>query len=126
MNKTVYEMIHDSADLLKVDLSVDELALFAENHELTPEHLEVTKELFNYLAKKKHDKTARIEQLCSASVWIFDAFRLPMLNSRIVFLLLYVLPFDCRARIVCELAMFKRKASSNSAIPKHDSGETTA
>ena len=57
MNKTVYETIHESADLLKVDLSADELALFAENHELTPEHLEVTKDLFNYLAKKKHDKT---------------------------------------------------------------------
>ena len=50
-------MIQESADSLKVDLSADELALFAENHELTSEHLEVTKELFNYLAKKKHDKT---------------------------------------------------------------------
>ena len=52
MNKTVYEMIQESADSLKVDLSADELALFAENHELTSEHPEVTKKLFSYLTKK--------------------------------------------------------------------------
>ena len=55
MNETVFETIQESAEALKIDLSARELAVFAEDHELTPEQLEAAKELFSYLARKKHD-----------------------------------------------------------------------
>ena len=56
MNKTVFEVIQENAEALKLDLSEKELAVFADDHELTPEQLESIKELFNYLAMKKQDK----------------------------------------------------------------------
>ena len=49
MNKTVFEVIQENAEALKLDLSDKELAVFADDHELTPEQLESIKELFNYL-----------------------------------------------------------------------------
>ena len=56
MNETVFETIQESAEALRIDLTAQELAVFAEDRELTPEQLEAANQLFSYLAKKKHDK----------------------------------------------------------------------
>ena len=55
MNETVFETIQESAEALRIDLTAQELAVFAEDRELTPEQLEAANQLFSYLAKKKHD-----------------------------------------------------------------------
>ena len=58
MNETVFETIQESAEALRIDLTAQELAVFAEDRELTPEQLEAANQLFSYLAKKKHDKVS--------------------------------------------------------------------
>ena len=51
MNETVFETIQESAEALRIDLTAQELAVFAEDRELTPEQLEAANQLFSYLAK---------------------------------------------------------------------------
>jgi len=55
MNETVFDIIQEKATMLKVDISADELAVFAEDKELQPEQLSAIQEIFGYLAKRKHE-----------------------------------------------------------------------
>ncbi len=55
MEPSVYEMIEQSCNVLRVDLSGDEMALFSNNKGLSQEQLDAIGELFHYLEEKKHD-----------------------------------------------------------------------
>ena len=86
MNKTVFEVIQENAEALKLDLSEKELAVFADDHELTPEQLESIKELFNYLAMKKQDKIIstllRLSRLPDKQPKTFDNFDFSHLRGK--------------------------------------------
>ena len=86
MNKTVFEVIQENAAALKLDLSEKELAVFADDHELTPEQLESIKELFNYLAMKKQDKIIstllRLSRLPDKQPKTFDNFDFSHLRGK--------------------------------------------
>lgn len=55
MNDAVFDVIHDKACQLKLDISAEELAVFASDQEYSSEQLSAICEIFSYLAKKKHD-----------------------------------------------------------------------
>ena len=86
MNDTVFDNIHDKASQLRVDISVEELAAFAEEREFSPEQLSAIHEIFSYLAKQKHDAAIstllRTSRLPVKQPKTFDNFDFSIMRGR--------------------------------------------
>lgn len=60
MSDTVFEAVEAAATLLKLDMTAQELALFAESKEFTQEELNAIRDVFSYLSEKKRDNTIQM------------------------------------------------------------------
>lgn len=60
MSENVFETVGESAALLKLDLTAEELALFAETREFSEEALNAVQAVFSYLGEKKRDSTIQM------------------------------------------------------------------
>ena len=60
MSDTVFEAVEAAATLLKLDMTAQELALFAESKEFTQEELNAVRDVFSYLSEKKRDNTIQM------------------------------------------------------------------
>ena len=65
MNETIFEQVESFASVLKLDLSAEEFAQFAEDQELSETGMEAVRAVFSYLSRKKaadyHSHTAENE-----------------------------------------------------------------
>ena len=52
MKETIFEQVAASASVLKLDLSSEEFALFAEDQELSEAGMEAVQKLLSYLSEK--------------------------------------------------------------------------
>ena len=57
MKETIFEQVATAASVLKLDLSAEEFALFAEDQEFSETGLEAVQMLFSYLSEKKQQTT---------------------------------------------------------------------
>ena len=57
MNETVFEQVESFASILKLDLSAEEFAQFAEDQELSEPGMEAVRAVFAYLSRKKQQTT---------------------------------------------------------------------
>src|SRR5699024_8284186 len=57
MKETIFEQVAASASVLKLDLSSEEFALFAEDQELSEAGMEAVQKLLSYLSEKKQQTT---------------------------------------------------------------------
>ena len=57
MKETIFEQVAAAASVLKLDLSAEEFALFAEDQEFSETGLEAVQMLFSYLSEKKQQTT---------------------------------------------------------------------
>ena len=53
MNETIFEQVESFASVLKLDLSAEEFAQFAEDQELSEAGMEAVRAVFSYLSEKK-------------------------------------------------------------------------
>ena len=53
MKETIFEQVASAASALKLDLSAEEFALFAEDQELSEAGMEAVQKLLSYLSEKK-------------------------------------------------------------------------
>lgn len=53
MDKTIFEMVQEAAALLRLDLSSEEFALYAEAKELPEDAISAIADMLAYLGKKK-------------------------------------------------------------------------
>lgn len=58
MNETIFEQVEAFASVLKLDLSAEEFAQFAEDQELSEAGMEAVRAVFSYLSEKKQQTTA--------------------------------------------------------------------
>ena len=86
MNDTVFDIIHDKAVQLKVEISVEELAVFAADREFSPEQLSAVQEVFSYLAKQKHEASIstllRTSRLPIKQPKVFDNFDFTVMRGK--------------------------------------------
>lgn len=86
MNETVFEMVRESAGTLKIDISVEELALFSEKYGFDQEQLSAIQEIFGYLAEKKHlnmiTTLLRLSRLPVKQPKTFDTFDFSVLRGK--------------------------------------------
>ena len=54
MKETIFEQVAAAASVLKLDLSAEEFALFAEDQEFSETGLEAVQMLFSYLSEKMY------------------------------------------------------------------------
>lgn len=52
MNETIFEQVESFASVLKLDLSAEEFAQFAEDQELSETGMEAVRAVFSYLSRK--------------------------------------------------------------------------
>ena len=57
MKETIFEQVASSASVLKLDLSAEEFALFAEDREFSEAGMEAVQMLLGYLSEKKQQTT---------------------------------------------------------------------
>lgn len=57
MKETIFEQVAAAASVLKLDLSAEEFALFAEDQELSEAGMEAVQKLLSYLSEKKQQTT---------------------------------------------------------------------
>ena len=57
MNETIFEQVESFASVLKLDLSAEEFAQFAEDQELSKAGMEAVRAVFSYLSRKKQQTT---------------------------------------------------------------------
>lgn len=86
MNETVFEMIRNSAGALKIDISIEELAMLSERYEFDQEKLSTIHEIFSYLAERKHTSTVETllkqSRLPSKQPKTFDNFNFSVLRGK--------------------------------------------
>lgn len=86
MRETVFEQVSADASSLKIDLSVKEFALFAEEHEFFEEGLNAVKDLFSYLREKKQQSTIqtllKMSRLPTKVPKTFDNFDFSILKGK--------------------------------------------
>ena len=68
MKETIFEQVATAASVLKLDLSAEEFALFAEDQEFSETGLEAVQMLFSYLSEKKQQTT--IQTLLKLSAFL--------------------------------------------------------
>ena len=57
MNETFFEQVESFASILKLDLSAEEYAQFAEDQEFSESGMEAVRAVFAYLSRKKQQTT---------------------------------------------------------------------
>lgn len=57
MNETIFEQVESFVSVLKLDLSAEEFAQFAEEQELSETDMEAVRAVFSYLSRKKQQTT---------------------------------------------------------------------
>lgn len=57
MNETIFEQVESFASILKLDLSAEEFAQFAEDQESSEPGMEAVRAVFAYLSRKKQQTT---------------------------------------------------------------------
>ena len=57
MKETIFEQVASAASVLKLDLSAEEFALFAEDREFSEAGMEAVQMLLGYLSEKKQQTT---------------------------------------------------------------------
>ena len=57
MKETIFEQVASAASVLKLDLSAEEFALFAEDREFSEAGMEAVQALLSYLSEKKQQTT---------------------------------------------------------------------
>ena len=62
MKETIFEQVATAASVLKLDLSAEEFALFAEDQEFSETGLEAVQMLFSYLSEKKQQANSTMFQ----------------------------------------------------------------
>lgn len=86
MRETVFEQVSADASSLKIDLSVKEFAIFAEEHEFSEEGLNAVKDLFSYLREKKQQSTIqtllKMSHLPTKVPKTFDNFDFSILKGK--------------------------------------------
>ena len=55
MNKSFFEQIQEAADYLSLDLTAQEMAQLAVDHEYSEENIRIVAEMFTYLQQKKKE-----------------------------------------------------------------------
>lgn len=86
MNKIIFEQVESFASVLKLDLSAEEFAQFAEEHELSEAGMEAVRAVFSYLSRKKQQTTIQIllkmSHLPTKAPKTFESFEFSLLKGK--------------------------------------------
>ena len=86
MTESVFETVEKSCQILKLDFSSAELAILAQEHELTPEQLQAVGMVMDHLRQKKVDTTIhtllKMSRLPLKDPKTFDNFDFSVIKGR--------------------------------------------
>ena len=86
MKETIFEQVATAASVLKLDLSAEEFALFAEDQEFSETGLEAVQALFSYLSEKKQQTTIqtllKMSRLPTKAPKTFENFDFSLLKGK--------------------------------------------
>ena len=86
MKETIFEQVAASASVLKLDLSSEEFALFAEDQELSEAGMEAVQKLLSYLSEKKQQTTIqtllKMSRLPAKAPKTFENFDFSLLKGK--------------------------------------------
>ena len=86
MNETIFEQVEVFASVLKLDLSAEEFAQFAEDQELSESGMDAVRALLGYLSEKKQQTTVqtllKLSRLPKKAPKTFENFDFSLLKSR--------------------------------------------
>ena len=86
MKETIFEQVASSASVLKLDLSAEEFALFAEDREFSEAGMEAVQMLLGYLSEKKQQTTIqtllKMSRLPTKAPKTFENFDFSLLKGK--------------------------------------------
>ena len=86
MNETIFEQVEAFASVLKLDLSAEEFAQFAEDQELSEAGMEAVRAVFSYLSEKKQQTTIqtllKMSRLPTKAPKTFENFDFSLLKGK--------------------------------------------
>ena len=86
MKETIFEQVASAASVLKLDLSAEEFALFAEDREFSEAGMEAVQALLSYLSEKKQQTTIqtllKMSRLPTKAPKTFENFDFSLLKGR--------------------------------------------
>ena len=86
MKETIFEQVASAASVLKLDLSAEEFALFAEEREFSEAGMEAVQMLLGYLSEKKQQTTIRtllkMSRLPTKAPKTFENFDFSLLKGK--------------------------------------------
>lgn len=86
MNETIFEQIESFASALKLDLSAEEFAQFAEDQELSESGMDAVRAVFSYLSEKKQQTTIqtllKMSRLPTKAPKTFENFDFSLLKGK--------------------------------------------
>ena len=86
MKETIFEQVAAAASVLKLDLSAEEFALFAEDQELSEAGMEAVQKLLSYLSEKKQQTTIqtllKMSRLPTKAPKTFENFDFSLLKGK--------------------------------------------
>lgn len=86
MKETIFEQVASAASVLKLDLSAEEFALFAEDRELSEAGMEAVQALLSYLSEKKQQTTIqtllKMSRLPTKAPKTFENFDFSLLKGK--------------------------------------------
>ena len=86
MNETIFEQVESFASVLKLDLSAEEFAQFAEDQELSETGMEAVRAVFSYLSRKKQQTTIhtllKMSRLPTKAPKTFENFDFSLLKGK--------------------------------------------
>ena len=86
MNETIFEQVEVFASVLKLDLSAEEFAQFAEDQELSESGMDAVRAVFSYLSEKKQQTTIqtllKMSRLPTKAPKTFENFDFSLLKGK--------------------------------------------
>lgn len=86
MNETIFEQVEAFASVLKLDLSAEEFAQFAEDQELSESGMDAVPAVFSYLSEKKQQTTIqtllKMSRLPTKAPKTFENFDFSLLKGK--------------------------------------------
>ena len=86
MKETIFEQVASAASVLKLDLSAEEFALFAEDREFSEAGMEAVQMLLGYLSEKKQQTTIqtllKMSRLPTKAPKTFENFDFSLLKGK--------------------------------------------
>ena len=86
MKETIFDQVAAAASVLKLDLSSEEFALFAEDQELSEAGMEAVQKLLSYLSEKKQQTTIqtllKMSRLPTKAPKTFENFDFSLLKGK--------------------------------------------